>query len=186
MLFPTGNYKTIVADPPWQYRNKNTGGSMISGSNAKYPTLSLEEICNLPIPDISDKNCVLFLWSTTPLNDYAFEVMKAWKFQYKTKIYWRKIMSLGMGFWFRGQVEECLIGIKGNVKAFRCQKPNFIQSKVRNHSQKPEEFFQLIEPEIEKYNLNPKIELFARESRVGWDSWGNEVECSHRSKTLIS
>lgn len=175
MNLPSGNYKTVLADPPWQYRNKNTGGSGISGSAAKYPTMSVEDICLLNVPHFCDRDCVLFLWGTTPLADYPLRVMDAWGFKYKTKIYWRKIMSLGMGFWFRGQVEECYIGIKGNVKAFRCQKPNFIQSKVRNHSQKPEEFFQLVEPEIEKYNLNPKIELFAREQRAGWDSWGNEV-----------
>ena len=82
-------------------------------------------------------------------------------------------MSLGMGYWFRGQVEECLVGVRGDVKAFRLQKPNFIQSKARKHSQKPEEFFQLIEPAVE--NMNPKIELFARERRPGWDCWGYEV-----------
>jgi len=171
--FPDKKYSVIVADPPWQYRNKNTGRSMKSGSSAKYPTMSLEEICSLPISTICEKNCVLFLWGTTPLADYTFEVMKAWGFKYKTKIYWRKIMSLGMGYWFRGQVEECLVGVRGNVKAFRLQKPNFIQSKVRNHSQKPEEFFQLIEPAVA--NLNPKIELFAREKRNGYDSWGDEI-----------
>jgi len=84
-----------------------------------------------------------------------------------------------MGYWFRGQIEECLVGIKGNVKAFRLQKPNFIQSKARDHSQKPEEFFQLIEPAIQ--NMNPKIELFARERRDGWDSWGNEMEENNKN-----
>ena len=80
-------------------------------------------------------------------------------------------MSLGMGFWFRGQCEICLLGIKGKVKAFRCQKANFIQSKIRKHSQKPEEFFELIDPILPR----PAIELFARQEREGWDSWGNEI-----------
>jgi len=172
---PSKKYNVIVADPPWQYRNKKTGGSMKSGSDAKYPTMSLDEICVLKIPNICEKDCVLFLWGTTPLADYAIDVMKAWGFDYKTKIYWRKVMSLGMGYWFRGQVEECLVGVRGNVKAFRCQKPNFIQSKARNHSQKPEEFFGLIEPVLDQYSLNSRIELFAREKREGWDCWGNEV-----------
>lgn len=171
---PERKYSVIVADPPWQYRNKNTGGSMKSGSSAKYPTMSLGEICALPIPAICEKDCVLFLWGTTPLADYPMEVMKRWGFRYKTKIYWHKTQNLGLGYWFRGQVEECLVGIKGNVKAFRLQKPNFIQSKVRDHSRKPEEFFQLIEPAIQ--NINPKIELFARQQREGWDSWGNEIK----------
>ena len=165
-------YKTILADPPWQYRNKKTGGSMNSGSASKYQVLSTDEICTLPIKDIRDKDCILFLWATTPLLPDAFQVMSAWGFEYKTAIYWRKIMSLGMGFWFRGQVELCLLGIKGKVKAFRSQHPNFIQYKVGKHSEKPKEFSELIEPFV----IMPAIELFARKKRKGWDVWGNEIE----------
>ena len=165
-------YKTIVADPPWQYKNRKTGRDMKHGAEAKYKTLSLREICSLPIQDIADKNCVLFLWATTPLLPEAFHVMQEWGFKYKTAIYWRKIMLMGMGFWFRGQVELCLLGIRGKVKAFRAQKCNFIQCKAGKHSQKPKEFFDLIEP----YTPKPRIELFAREKRKGWNAWGNEVE----------
>jgi N6-adenosine-specific RNA methylase IME4 len=171
-------YRAIVADPPWQYRNVNTGGSMVSGSAAKYTTLPLLDICNMGVPAIAHSGgSVLFLWTTTPflVDGSATHVMKEWGFKPKTAIYWRKIMSLGMGYWFRGQVEVCLVGIRGDVKAFRCQKPNFIQSKVRAHSQKPEELWQLIEPELDKYKLTPRIELFCRgEPRPGWDGWGSE------------
>ena len=165
-------YKIIYADPPWSYRNKKTGGSMKSGSMAKYHTMSLDEIKSLPIQKIANKDSVLFLWATTPLLPEAFEVMKAWGYQYKTAIYWRKLMSLGMGFWFRGQVEVLLMGIKGKVKAFRIQKPNFIQTKVGPHSQKPIDFRCL----IDLAGLSPKIELFARKKTRGWDVWGNEVK----------
>ena len=171
MIFPNKRYKLILADPPWEYDNKNTGGSNNSGASQKYKTMPLENIKNLPIPEISIDDSCLFLWATTPLLPEALEVMKAWGFKYKTAIYWRKIMSLGMGFWFRGQIEVCLFGIKGNIKAFHCQKPNFIQTHVRKHSQKPDELYGL----IESFNLNPKIELFARDKREGWDSWGNQV-----------
>lgn len=167
-------YKIILADPPWSYDNQNTGGSMISGASKKYPTMSLEEIKKLNHSELFtkfSKDSVLFLWATTPLLPEAFEVMKKWGYQYKTTIYWRKIMSLGMGFWFRGQVEPCLMGIRGQVKAFRCQKPNFIQSKVRKHSQKPDQLYGM----IESLGISPKIELFARNKRQGWDTWGNEV-----------
>ena len=81
-------------------------------------------------------------------------------------------MSLGMGFWFRGQVEMLLLGIRGKVKAFRIQEANFVQAKAGKHSQKPDEFRTL----IEKSNLTPRIELFARQKTEGWDVWGNEVE----------
>ena len=169
---PNKKYKIIYADPPWSYRNKKTGGSMKSGSIQKYNIMPLEEIKALPIRDIADKNSALFLWVTCPMQYEGMEVMTAWGYKYKTKIYWRKIMCLGMGFWFRGQVEECWLGVRGNMKAFRIQKANFIQTKVRKHSQKPDEVRGL----IEMTGLNPKIELFAREETVGWDVWGNEVK----------
>ena len=80
-------------------------------------------------------------------------------------------MSLGMGYWFRGQVEVLLLGIRGDIKAFRSQSPNFIQSRVGKHSRKPLEVYSL----IEKFGLDPKIELFSRERREGGDSWGNQL-----------
>ena len=180
LLFPDKKYQIIYADPPWSYKNKKTGGSMSSGSSLKYPAMSLEEIKSLPIQKIADKNSVLFLWITVPLLPDGLEVLKVWGYKYKTSLFWRKIMSLGMGFWFRGQVEILLMGIKGKTKAFRIQKSNFIQAKVQKHSQKPKEFREL----INKIELYPRIELFARppknllfedESYKGWDLWGNEV-----------
>ena len=165
-------YQIILADPPWRYRNKKTGGSMKSGASQKYPVMSLEEICSLNIDKIRDTNSVLFLWVTCPMMEEGLQVMKAWGYQYKTKIYWRKIMSLGMGFWFRGQVEELWLGTRGKVKAFRLQVSNFKQTKALKHSQKPEEIRKI----IEMVNLSPRIELFAREKTPGWDVWGNEVK----------
>lgn len=175
MKFPQGKYDVIYADPAWSYRNKRTGGSMESGSDQKYNTMTLEEICALPVPDISAKDSVLFLWCTTPLKEYGLETMRAWGFKYKTTIYWRKIMSLGMGFWFRGQVEELLLGVRGKVKAFRLQEANFIQAKALRHSEKPEEFRQLIERATAKMPSQKRLELFARKRADGWDSWGDEL-----------
>ncbi len=84
-------------------------------------------------------------------------------------------MSLGMRYWFRNQVEVLLIGVKGKVKAFRLQKANFLQTKAGKHSQKPKQFYGLLEMISKKFSLEPKIELFARERREGWDVWGNEI-----------
>lgn len=167
-------YKVILCDPPWSYRNKNTGGSMKSGSSAKYPTMSFEELLNIAtvIEKISEKDCALFLWTTVPMLQDALLILNGWGFQYKTALFWNKSGRLGIGFWYRGQVEILLLGIKGNVKAFRIQKPNFIQAKVREHSRKPDEFYDL----IEATNLNPKIELFARYERIGFDQWGDECQ----------
>lgn len=167
-------YNVIYADPPWSYSNKRTGGSMISGAEAKYPTMHIDDICAMEIP--SDKNAVLFLWATVPLMPEAFRVMDAWGFEYKTMITWRKVMSLGMGFWWRGQCEHLLFGVKGKVKAFRMQESNFIQCKVEKHSQKPIVFHELIERATP--HLTNKLELFARREREGWNVFGNQVENS--------
>ncbi len=165
-------YQVILADPPWSYRNKRTGGSMISGADAKYPTMALDDIKQLPIGEIADKDSVLFLWATVPLLPDCLSVIDAWGFEYKTALFWRKIMSLGLGFWFRGQVELCLLGVKGKVKPFRLQKPNFIQTKALRHSEKPDEIRQL----IEETGLSPRIELFARQRAEGWDCLGFDVD----------
>ena len=170
-------FKCIVCDAPWLYRNKTTGGSMISGSDAKYNTLSLGDLCNLPVQEIVDKNAVLFLWVTTPLKYEIAQsgLVEKWGFHYITTVYWRKIMSLGLGFNFRGQVEECWMCKRGKIKSWRTQLPNVIQTKVRKHSQKPEELFKMIEPSLDKFDLNPRLEMFARDKRIGWYSIGNEI-----------
>ena len=147
---------------------------MNSGADSNYPTMALDDICNLPVAGICHKDAVLFLWVTVPMLQEGLEVMKSWGFAYKTMITWRKIMSLGMGYWFRGQTEHLLLGIKGKVKAFRCQRANFIQAKALRHSEKPEEFRQLIEAAT--VGLNPKIELFARWRVKGWAAYGNEIK----------
>lgn len=170
-------YQIIYADPPWEYSNKVTGrinGNQPQGSGAhtKYKTMSMDDLIKLPIKKICHKDCVLFLWATVPLLPEAFLLMRSWGFKYKTMLTWRKIISLGMGWWFRGQTEHLLLGVKGRIKAFRIQRANFIQCKSLKHSEKPEEFREL----IDMTNLNPKIELFARKKTKGWDVWGNEVE----------
>jgi|SRR6185295_13574795 len=193
-------YNVIYADPPWSYENKKTGrtnGDQPEGSGAhtKYETMPLDDIKAMQIP--SEKNSVLFLGATVPLLPEAFEVMAAWGFKYKTMMTWRKVMSQGMGYWFRGQCEHLLLGIKGNVTAFREQTCNFYASefdfgdlheqKVGKHSQKPHYFRELIMKVTDRVFEEPKrLELFAREREgmfpnyeyEGWDLLGNEVNNS--------
>jgi len=171
MQLPDKKYKLLYGDPPWQYANVTTGRNNASGAASKYKTIPLEDICALPVQDIVDRDAALFLWITTPLLPDGFEVMDAWGFQYKTAIYWRKVRSHGLGNWFRGQVEVLLVGVRGKLKPFHCQKANFIQTKVGRHSQKPREIYGL----LESLDLNPKIELFARERRQRWDAAGDEL-----------
>jgi site-specific DNA-methyltransferase (adenine-specific) len=166
-------YHVVYADPPWQYRNKKTGGSMASGASQKYPTMPTIELCSLPIAEIVAKDAVLFLWATVPMLPDALAVMESWGFKYKGLIVWRKIMSLGLGFWLRGQIELLLFGIRGKVRAFRSQKPNFIQARVGKHSEKPETFRELIEELTQ--GMEPRLELFATKATPGWDCWGLEL-----------
>ena len=166
-------YKTILADPPWRYDNARTGGSMKSGAEHHYPVMNIEEICKLGqwIQGIADKNCVLFMWITSSKLNEVWDVIRDWGFQYKTSMIWVKTRILGMGFWFRVQYELCLICTMGKPKPFYCSVPNIFFAPVTRHSRKPERFFQLIDPLIER----PAIELFAREKREEWDVWGEEV-----------
>lgn len=169
---PTDHYRFVVADPPWAYNNVRTGGSMSSGSAQHYPVMTPDLVADLPVRDLTASGSVLFLWVPTPLLPEGFKVLERWGFSYRTSLYWVKRGRLGLGYWFRGNVEQCLVGIQGKVKAFRCQEPNVFYAKPRAHSQKPVEFWEL----VERVTDTPRIELFARASRDGWDSFGNEVD----------
>lgn len=165
-------YQLIYADPPWSYRNKKTGGSHTSGSEDQYPTLTVDEIAALDVPSICERDAVLFLWATVPMLPEAFEVMKAWGFNYKTLHVWAKLGRMGLGYWFRGNVEILLFGTKGKVPAFRLLIKNIHAEKPTKHSAKPRHFREV----CEATKLTPRIELFARERVEGWHSWGLDVE----------
>ena len=167
-------YQVLYIDPPWSYKNKNTGGTMKSGANAKYPTLTTQDLCNLPIKEISEKDSVLYMWATVPLMVECLQVFNSWGFTYKTMITWNKQGQNGLGYWYRGQCEHILFGIRGKVKAFRIQEPNFIQCKVEKHSKKPEVFRRLIERSTP--NLPRKLEIFSRERVEKWDAIGNDID----------
>lgn len=164
-------YDCILADPPWSYNNKNTGGSMLSGASSQYSTMSTKEIMSIPVWKISEKDSVLFLWAVNPMLPEAFAVMKNWGYEYKTAIYWHKIGKFGMGFWIRVDMEVCLVGIKGDVKPFGLQVSNVIEEKPREHSRKPDAFYEI----VESIGFKNKFEMFARERREGYDTFGNET-----------
>lgn len=154
-------YNVIYADPPWSYEVKKTGRDFKHGAAMNYDLMTNEDIANMPLKEITGKDCICFMWVTVPLLQEGLETLKAWGFKYKTMITWRKIMSLGMGYWYRGQCEHLIVGVKGNVKAFRQQTPNFfqseyeiaeeqcIQSKAGKHSQKPGYFRDLISNQLQ-------------------------------------
>ncbi len=165
---PDGVYDIFYADPPWRYDFSETRTRAIE---TNYPTMTLEDICGLDIP--SSENSVLFLWATNPKLEEALAVIKAWGFTYKTNLAWVKD-RIGMGYWFRGQHELLLVATKGTFKppTQSVRRSGVLESPRRGHSQKPDELYEI----IETYFPNGKyLELFARNTRPNWTSWGNEV-----------
>ena len=162
-------YQVIYADPPWRYNFSKSKSRKIENH---YPTMSLESICNLSIP--FDDNAVLYLWATSPKLLEALKVMSAWGFEYKSHAIWDK-GKVGMGYWFRGQHELLLVGVRGKfsppVASSRIS--SVIYEKRGVHSVKPSFIRDLISNWYSNYN---KLELFARGKCEGWDVWGNEVE----------
>lgn len=175
-------YQIVYADPAWSFNNKNTGGSMISGASAKYSTMTVDDICRLPIPEIADENCVLFMWWVASQPNEALKVVKAWGFKLKTMtgFNWVKTtksgkMDFGMGFWTRAGSEMCLIATKGKPKRISGSVRSVVTSEKTEHSKKPD----IIRDEIVKLCGDlPRVELFARQRVDGWSAWGNEVEGS--------
>lgn len=175
--FPNKKYNIIYADPPWSYRawNAKTGHKSAS---AHYNTMDLLDICKLPVADIADNDCALFLWATYPNLPQAFEVIKAWGFKYKTAGFtWTKIYAngrpvCGLGYWTRANAEVCLFAIKGKPKRKSKSVYQAILAPQRRHSQKPDEISGRI---VSLLGDLPRIILFARHPEEGWDVWGDEV-----------
>lgn len=172
-------YGVIYADPPWHYKVYSKKG-MGRSAESHYPTMKLEDIKALPVADLTDRDCALFLWVTLPCLLEGIEVLKAWGFEYKTTAFvWvkqnRKADSLfwGMGYWTRSNAEICLLGTKGRPKRKDAGIHQVVISHVEEHSRKPQEVHDRI---IRLMGDVPRIELFARRKTEGFDVWGNEVE----------
>ena len=169
-------FTAIYADPPWRYEQKNVHGS----AEHHYPTMSIEEICSLPVKNLAAKDCVLFLWATFPQLPEAFKVIEAWGFSYRSVAFvWVKRNKrssswfYGLGYWTRGNAEICLLAVKGHPKRKSASVHQLIVSPIEQHSKKPDEARKKI---VELMGDVPRLELFAREAKPGWAVWGNEVE----------
>jgi len=169
-------YPVFYADPPWAFDVYDSESGLDRAAAAHYPTMRLEDICALPVADIVTPDAALFLWSTAPHLQKAFEVLAAWGFEYRTNIAWVKDRP-GLGYWVRNQHELLLIGARGNMRtpAEGTRPPSIIEAPKREHSRKPDEAYGLIE---RMYPDLPKIELFARNARPGWVAWGNQAPVS--------
>src|SRR3990167_2083440 len=176
---PQGKYNVIYADPPWAYDVDLSSGATRSPTN-NYPVMDLEELKNfgVKVKEISNKDCVLFMWITAPKLNWMNDVLEAWGFEYKTNLIWDKIKP-NMGHYFSVRHEILVIAGKGNCSP-KCdgktiQSIDSVQSieKSARHSEKPKEFYKIIET---LYPNSKYIELFARKNnkREGWTFWGNE------------
>ena len=173
-------YKTIYADPPWQFQNRTGKVAPEHKRLNRYPTMKLEDIMKLPVGDVADEKSHLYLWVPNALLPEGLQVMEAWGFEYKTNLIWEKTRKdgepdgRGVGFYFRNVTEILLFGIKGEKN--RTLDPgrsqvNLIRAMKKEHSRKPEEFIDL----IEKCSNAPYLEVFARGNRDSWDMWGNQA-----------
>ena len=166
---PVGVFPILYCDPPWRYEHSET--PKLRAVENHYPTLSLEEIKALEVPAADD--AVLFMWATAPKLDAALAVLASWGFEYRTSMVWVKD-RIGMGYYVRNKHEHLLIARRGEgpVPAETTLPASVLIAKRGRHSEKPEEFYEVIE---QLYPGWPKVELFARDTRSGWESWGNEV-----------
>lgn len=184
--FPNKKYNIIYADPPWQYNDK--AGSGKRGAFYKYDLMSMSDLYSLPVKKISADDCILFLWCTFPKLQEGLDLIKKWGFEYKTvafvwgKLYKNKAIFMGMGGWTRSNSEIVLLGVKGNPKRINEGIRSLVLASPEEHSKKPDR----IRDDIVKLCGDlPRIELFARDRKEGWDAWGNQTEKFVKSKTTL-
>lgn len=173
-------FNTILADPPWQFQNRTGKVAPEHRRLNRYGTMTLKEIEALPVADAAASTAHLYLWVPNALLPEGLAVMSAWGFQYKSNLVWHKIRKdggpdgRGVGFYFRNVTELILFGVRG--KNARTLAPgrsqvNFLATRKREHSRKPDEQYDV----IERCSPGPYLELFARGEREGWAVWGNQA-----------
>lgn len=172
-----GAYSMICADPPWRFKVYSRKTGLKKSADKHYGTMTLEELQDLPVAGLAAKDCLLWMWCTSPMLHIGLDVMAAWGFRYTTQGQWTKRtkhgkLAFGTGFVLRSASEPFLIGKRGNPKTTRVVR-NLIEGPLREHSRKPDEAYR------EAERLMPharRADLFGREQREGWEVWGNESE----------
>lgn len=172
-------FATILADPPWRFQNRTGKVAPEHRRLDRYSTLSLEDICELPVAEVAAKNAHLYLWVPNALLPDGLRVMQSWGFRYVSNIVWAKRRAdggpdgRGVGFYFRNVTELLLFGVRGSMRTLppARRQVNMIETRKREHSRKPDEQFDL----IEACSPGPYLELFARYPQAGWIAWGDEA-----------
>lgn len=184
----TGDFSTILIDPPWRFTNRTGKMAPEHRRLRRYATMSFEEIAALPVAAHSKTPSHLYLWTPNALLREALDIMASWGFSYKTNIVWYKIRKdggpdgRGVGFYFRNVTELLLFGIKGSMRTLAPgrRQTNIVTSRKQEHSRKPDAVYDI----IEACSPGPYLELFARERRKGWKSWGDEVDTYSQTRPI--
>lgn len=176
-------YTVIYADPPWQFKSVKTGGSMTSGSEHQYKSvMSIDDLKNMPIANLAAENCALVMWYVGSQPQEALDLVKAWGFTVRNMngFVWEKLTKnmlpfFGMGYYTRAGMESAIIATKGKPSELVVNHSvrQVRRAKVGQHSKKPAEFYGDIE---QLFGDVPRIELFARNTKQGWDCFGNEIK----------
>lgn len=174
-------FRTVLADPPWRFTNRTGKMAPEHRRLSRYDTLTLSEIAALPVSRIAASTAHLYLWVPNAMLPEGLHVLRAWGFDYKSNIVWHKVRKdggpdgRGVGFYFRNVTELLLFGVRG--KSARTLSPgrrqvNFLATRKREHSRKPDEQYGI----IESCSSGPFIELFSRGTRAGWTVWGDQAD----------
>jgi len=189
VILPDNQYNVLEFDFPWGYTNQNIGVTLGGGggsSNRQYPSIPPADILKNEVPKfkkIIADNAVIFMWVTTPLLNEIIQlkILEAMGFTYKTMITWHKLYPKeqfggnAMGYWFLGETEHCLVGVRGNIPPFKCKLPNFIEAPTEPHSQKPLVFKKLFEEATKNIPGRKMFEGYARTHRKDWTGFGNQL-----------
>ena len=177
-------FKTVLADPPWQFINRTGKVAPEHRRLSRYDTMTVAEICALPVSMAVQDTAHLYLWVPNALLPEGLTVLKAWGFAYKSNIIWHKLRKdggsdgRGVGFYFRNVTEILLFGVRGkNARTQQLGRTqvNYLGTRKREHSRKPDEQYAL----IEGCSLGPYLEMFARGARPGWTSWGAQAAADY-------
>lgn len=183
-------FATVYADPPWRFDDRTFRGApeevlrgklAASGKQSRfqYPTMSIEEICALPVKDLLADNAHIYLWVPNALINQGMQVIEAWGFKFKTLFVWYKISkdlgpatNSGLGYYFRNVTELMFFGVRGRLKtaAPARKQENIVVTRKERHSKKPDLVYDI----IERCSPGPYLEMFARQGRTGWTQYGNE------------
>src|ERR1017187_320133 len=185
MHWPTSKFGAILADPPWRFktyskkgRNRCPDWKPFEGSPSRhYETMGIDDIRALPVQNLADDDCCLFLWFSWPMLADALCVIDSWGFKYKTCAFaWIKLTAdghpaMGSGYWTRANSEACLLATRGKPRRINADVRQAILEPRREHSRKPD----CVHERIERLVRGPYLELFARQQRPNWTVWGNEI-----------